>query len=144
MQPMPMHVALNLDNVLTSDFNLREYRYHIHYMSTNKWFDESFVEALALELDERTKIPYVHSALQVWTPGAEGAYGSQMMRNSGKNAYPHRDTKMFVDDWFMFKESADSDMVQERIANFRELTQAHWTRSDNSAERSWMTPHTTD
>jgi len=140
--PVSMSEAVN--TVLQTSFDNGDYHYHVHSMSVNKWFNETWVEAAATELDERMKIPYMYSSFQFYSFGGEGPYGSQLVRNFGRNAYPLRDTKIHMDDWFFFRnDDADAEVAAERIEKFRESTQVAW-EGDNSAERSWMTTLTVD
>jgi len=139
--PASVSEAINVH--LQTPFNHGDYRYHVHSMSVNKWFNETWVEAAATELEERMKIPYMYSSFQMYTWGGEGPYGSQLVRNFGRNAYPRRDTKVHMDDWFFFLNDDDAEVAEVRIENFRESTQVAW-EGDNSADRSWMTTNTMD
>jgi len=140
----PASVSKAIHSVMMTDFNTGGDRYHVHSMSSPRWLNESWVEAAAAELEERMKIPYMWSAFSVYPYGGEGPLGSQLIRNSGKNAHPMRDTKVHVDDWFFFRDTgANAKVAEERIANFRESTKKAWM-AENSADKSWMTTNTLD
>merc|ERR1719468_1138505 len=109
-------------------------------MSANNFFDETFVDKVANELDARLAIPGIVVSFQFQPYGGMGE-GSQVNRNVGKNSFPVRDIKMHVDDWVFFAVDALSQVAEQRIENFRESSKVHW-EADGSAESSWMTTST--
>lgn len=134
---LPLHI---IASTLIVDFNNQPFRYHVHSVSSNQFFDEGFVEKAATEIDERLAISGMYSSFQFQPFGGTGD-GSQVNRNAGMNAYPVRDIGMHVDDWVFFENDDQAWIAQNRIENFRRSTESYW-RADGSAESSWMTTST--
>lgn len=135
--PVPINHAMA---TFRFDFDHRPFRYQVHSISTDNFFNAEFITAAADELDARMAIPGMYSSFQLQGYGGAGE-GSQLNRNTGKNAFPWRNLKIHMDDWVFYLQDAQSQVAIDRIEGFRTKTEQFW-RAKKSAESSWMTTDT--
>lgn len=135
---IPLHVA---PLVLRFNFDFNKWRYHVQNMITKDFMDDTFLEQLAAEIDERLNIPFLRSTTNFQPYGGAGS-GSQFNQNAGQNAYPLRDMKIHLDDWIFFKNDDQEASLRSRMERFRDETKKTWKNQGLGFERNWMNTDT--
>eukprot|EP00121_Abeoforma_whisleri_P016074 Awhi_evm1s14769 len=132
---------VSITSSLQFGFENGEFRYHVHSMSVDDYFDNDFIERSAKDLDERIKVEKMYSSWQIQTYGGSGE-GSQLNRNAGKNSFPLRNMKIHLDDWIFFEEDSQNNAVVNFIETYRNDTEKYWKNEGISADSSWMSTDT--
>jgi len=135
--PAPLSIATS--PAMTFDTLGETYRRHLASIHTDHWWSDEFLDILTEEFDRKTKIPDTLLTVQYFPRG----HSSQWYRNSGMNGINWRDTRPFMDDWFMFKNDSLAAHYALSIDEFYAKNRKHWQYSDGTTRRTFMSPPTT-
>jgi hypothetical protein len=135
-----LHVPLSIATspAMTFDTLGETHRRHLASIHSDYWWSDEFISILAEEFDRRTKLPGVMLTVQYFPRG----YSSQWFKNAGLNTLPWRDTRPFMDDWYMYKNESQSDEIAQNMNEFYTKHQKHWIYSDGTIRNTFMSPQT--
>jgi hypothetical protein len=133
--PLSFEVSLPLSLVSSISFSWKyeNYRFHLASIQSDHWWSQDFINNIADEMEERSKIPDIMFSFQYFPIG----FNSQWYKNKGLNSLTWRDTRPYVDDWIMFKNYTQSDEIASRMRDFYEKNQKYnWMSTQTIYENS--------